>query len=48
MVVDIYLTFSHDLNTWLCGMPGDWYPCSAERARDLFDCDVLVVEVLDI
>lgn len=46
--LDGYITFSHDLNTWLWGFPGDWVPTTPARVRELLDCEYPHFEILDI
>ena len=43
--LDGYITFSHDLNTWLVGFPGDWVPTTPARVRELLDCEYLHFEI---
>lgn len=48
LYLDGYITFSHDLNTWLWGFPGDWVPTTPAGVREMLDCEDLHFEILDI
>ncbi|MDQ5980960.1 MAG: hypothetical protein QG602_3938 [Verrucomicrobiota bacterium] len=43
---DLCLTFSHDLNTWLLGWPGDWLAITPQEARNAIDARKQGVAVL--
>ena len=48
LYLDGYITFSHDLNTWLWGFPGDWVPTTPAGVREMLDCEYFHFEILDI
>lgn len=40
MSADIYITFSHELRSWLLGWPGDWIAITPQEARNSMDANL--------